>query len=172
MTAAENGTGARSDDEERPAEEATGSTLTVGELAHAAARGAIAAAAMTGMRTLTQDLGLVKESPPQAILRRRARGLIRHVPRNRRRTVLELFHWSYGAAGGAVYGALPDGLRRQAWSGPAYGAAVWLGFELGIAPVLGLPHARRARPVERATLLADHLLYGFVLSETHRRPQD
>ena len=47
-----------------------------------------------------------------------------------------------------------------------YGLVVWLGFELGIAPVLGLSQAKRARPVDRLALAADHLLYGLVLTAT------
>jgi hypothetical protein len=43
---------------------------------------------------------------------------------------------------------------------------VWLGFELGIAPVLGLSQAKRMRVVDRLALAADHLLYGLVLSGT------
>jgi hypothetical protein len=46
---------------------------------------------------------------------------------------------------------------------------VWLGFELGIAPLLGLSQAKRLRLAERGALAADHLLYGLVLSE-RRRP--
>ena len=52
-----------------------------------------------------------------------------------------------------------------------YGLVVWLGFELGIAPVLGLSQAKRVRPVDRLALAADHVLYGLVLSEMRRRPQ-
>jgi hypothetical protein len=74
------------------------------EIVHAAARGAIAAMAMTGMRTVTKDLGL--------------------------------------------------------------------GFETGIAPVLGLRQAKRVRLAERIAFAADHLLYGLVLSEFRRRPQE
>ncbi|MBA2262043.1 MAG: hypothetical protein H0W03_05175 [Solirubrobacterales bacterium] len=29
-----------------------------------------------------------------------------------------------------------------------------------------------ATPIERALLAADHALYGFVLNEGHRRPQE
>ena len=43
---------------------------------------------------------------------------------------------------------------------------VWLGFELGIAPALGLSQAKRVRPVDRLALAADHVLYGLVLSAT------
>jgi hypothetical protein len=153
------------------AEAATGS-LGPGELAHAGLRGAVAAMAMTGMRTFTEDVGLLEESPPKAIARQRARGLLRKVPSGRRRAAVEVAHWSYGAVGGVAFGALPDSLRRQPWAGPAYGVIVWLGFELGIAPALGLSQASKPRPVERAALAADHLLYGLVLSETRRQPRE
>lgn len=142
-----------------------------GEVAHAAMRGAVAAMAMTGMRAVTVNLGLVDESPPRAILRQRSKGLYRMVSRRRRRVATELAHWSYGAAGGAAFGALPDSLRRRRWAGPVYGLAVWLSFELGIAPALGLKQAKRVRPVESAALAADHLLYGLVLSEMRPRSE-
>jgi hypothetical protein len=143
-----------------------------GEIAHAAFRGAVAAAAMTGMRALTVSAGLVEETPPKAIIRQRAEGLIRRAPRRRRRAVIEAIHWSYGAAGGAVFGAMPASIRRRRWSGPVYGLAVWLGFEAGIAPALGLSQAKHPRPVERLALAADHVLYGLVLSEMRARPRD
>lgn len=128
--------------------------------------------AMSGMRTVTTRFGLVGETPPRAIIRQRAGVLLRRVPRERRQGAIEIFHWTYGAGGGVVFGLLPEGVRRAAWAGPVYGLVLWAGFELAIAPVLGLKQAKRARPVERLALAADHLLYGFVLSETRRRPQD
>ena len=143
-----------------------------GEIAHASLRGAIAAMAMTGMRAFTVHIGVVDETPPRAIFRQRARGLLGKAPRRRRRAAMELTHWSYGAAGGAVFGALPDSVRRRAWAGPIYGLLVWLAFELGLAPMLGLEQARRVRLTDRLGLAADHLLYGFVLSETRRRPRE
>jgi uncharacterized membrane protein YagU involved in acid resistance len=86
--------------------------------------------------------------------------------------VIELLHWSYGAAGGAGFALLPKRVRQgPRWAGPLYGLVHWLFFELVLAPVLGLSHAKRVRPVERAGLAADHLLYGFVLSETRARPR-
>jgi hypothetical protein len=139
---------------------------------HAALRGGVAAMAMTGMRVLTTELGLVSEPPPQAIFRQRARGLLRLAPRRHRRAVIELAHWGYGAGGGAAFALLPRGLRERAWAGPAYGLAVWLSFEAVLAPLLGLAQSKKPRPAERAALAADHLLYGFVLSEFRRRPRD
>jgi hypothetical protein len=141
------------------------------EVAHAGVRGAIAAMAMTGMRTLTGNLGLVERPPPHAIIRQRAASLLRRIPRRRRRSAIELAHWSYGAVGGIAFALLPEPMRRQPWAGPIYGLALWLGFEAGLAPALGLEQAGKLRPTERVTLAADHLLYGLVLSEIRRRPQ-
>ena len=150
----------------------SGSDERTSEVAHAGARGVVGAMAMTGMRVFTRDLGIVKQTPPEAIAKQRAHGLIRRVPRNRRRATVELAHWGYGAVGGAGFGLLPQSLRRRAWAGPVYGLVAWLGFELGVAPLLGLKQAKRLRPVERAALAVDHLLYGLVLSEGRRRPQE
>jgi hypothetical protein len=136
-----------------------------------AARGVVGAMAMTGMRVITTELGLVEQTPPQAMSRQRARGLrrlVRRVPRRQRRGVIEAAHWAVGAGGGAAFGALPPELRRRPWAGPAYGLLVWLSFELGVAPALGLSQAKRVRAIDRLALAADHLLYGAVLSTTHR----
>ncbi len=142
------------------------------EVLHAAGRGVVAAMAMTGMRALTVNIGIVEQTPPQAIFRQKARGLMALVPRKKRRAAIELFHWGYGAGGGVAYALLPDGLRRQPWAGPVYGLVIWLGFELGIAPALGLKQSKELRPVDRAGLAADHLLYGLVLNEGRERPQE
>lgn len=147
-------------------------SLNPGVLAHGGLRGAVAAMAMTGMRTLTAGIGLVGETPPEAIFRQRGRRLVKKVPRKRRKAMLEGLHMGYGTLGGMGFAALPDEVRRKAWLGPLFGVGVWLSFELGIAPLLGLRQARKRRPVERAALAGDHLLYGFVLSETRRRPQE
>jgi hypothetical protein len=139
---------------------------------HASLRGVVAAMAMSGMRAFTVSAGLVRETPPRAIIRKEARGLLNKVPRKRRRAAVELVHWAYGAAGGAGFGMLPDEVRRRAWSGPLYGLALWFGFEAGLAPVLGLRHAKRPRVAEQVALASDHLLYGLVLSEARRRPRE
>lgn len=128
--------------------------------------------AMTGMRTFTKNAGIVGEAPPDAIFRQRARGLIRKVPRKRRRATVELAHWSYGAAGGVLFAALPEDVRRRAWAGPIYGLAVWAGFEAVLAPGLGLAQATERRLAERVAFAIDHLLYGLVLSQTRRVTSD
>ena len=84
---------------------------------------------------------------------------------------IELAHWSFGAAAGSASGCCPT-RSAAGLGGPACGLAVWLGFELGVAPALGLPARQAPRPAERAAIVADHLLYGFVLSEFRARPQE
>jgi hypothetical protein len=146
---------------------------TGAEVAHAAMRGAVGAMAMSGLRTFTKDVGLVRQTPPEAIARqRRAGGVLRYVPRARRRAAVELLHWSVGVVGGGIFGALPDGLKRQPWFGPAYGIGILLSFDFGIAPLLGLKQIKHPKPLEQGALIADHLLYGLVLSEMRRRPRD
>src|SRR5665811_2383635 len=113
----------------------------VGDVLSGVACGTVGAMAMTGMRVITSELGLVEQTPPQALSRQRARGvraLLRRAPRKQRRGVVEAAHWAFGAGGGAAFGALPRPMRRSPWAGPGYGLVVWLGFELGIAPVLVL----------------------------------
>ncbi len=146
----------------------------MGDVLSGAACGSVGAMAMTGMRVITTELGLVEQTPPQAVSRQRARGirtLLRRAPRKQRRGMIEAAHWAFGAGGGAAFGALPRELRRHPWAGPVYGLVVWLGFELGIAPTLGLSQAKHVRPIDRLALAADHLLYGLVLSATRPTPR-
>lgn len=139
------------------------------DIAHAAARGTIAAMAMTGARTVTQSLGLLPASPPESVLQRSAGRYMRGRTTKRAREIrIQAAHWAYGAFGGAVFGSLPDRVRRRAWAGPIYGVVLWFAFEAAIAPLLRL---HRERTPERLALLADHLIYGLVLSEIRRRPQ-
>ncbi len=151
---------------------ALGSRL--GDVLSGAACGVVGAMAMTGMRVLTTELGLVEQTPPQALGRQRARGvraLLQRAPRKQRRGLTEAAHWAFGAGGGAAFGVLPRTMRRRRWAGPIYGLLVWLGFEAGIAPALGLSQAKRVRLLDRLALAADHLLYGLVLSATRPSTQ-
>jgi hypothetical protein len=128
--------------------------------------------AMTGMRTFTADLGLVRETPPQSIAKkRRPTGVLSYVPKSRRRAFVEVMHWSVGVAGGAIFGAFPDVLRRAPWFGPVYGVGILLSYDLGVAPVLGLKQSRRPNATEQAALIADHLVYGLILSGGERASQ-
>lgn len=141
------------------------------EFLHAALRGTIAAMSMTGMRTFAGESGVLGQTPPQLVIGEGAPRLIAAVPARRRRAVVELFHWCYGAGGGIAYRVLPARLRRSASSGPVFGMALWLTFRLLVAPALGLRSERDRTNTETAALITDHLLYGLVLGEIRARPR-
>ena len=143
------------------------------ELLRAAARGVLGAMAMTGVRRVTTDLGLVRKPPPERIA---TEGIPRlGIPRLFARlapehpeTVIELCHWGVGAVGGIGFRIFPASLRGRRWTGPAYGLAILAAFETAIAPGLGI--AARDRTVsERLALAGDHLVYGIVLGRERKR---
>jgi hypothetical protein len=141
-------------------------------IVHAKFRGIVGAMAMTGMRVFAQHAGLIREDPPSRLTRKRARGLLRLVPRKRRRVVVELVHWGMGGVFGIVFGLLPESIRSKRWSGPLYGVLVWLGFDSVLAPALGLTERNWPHGRERAVFVADHVLFGLVLSEQRARPPE
>lgn len=131
-------------------------------MARAAARGLVAAMAMTGTRRVTQNLGLLEQAPPEAIDEKLP--VTSALSPERREVVIELAHWSYGAVAGAAFGSLSDRARWHPAAGPAYGLGIWLVFELGIAPALGLQYAEERKAAGRLMLALDHLLYGVVVA--------
>jgi hypothetical protein len=136
----------------------------VTEAGRSAVRGVVAAMAMTGLRRMTTGLGLLRQPPPDLVAEEAAPGLFGRVPPERREEAIELAHWAFGAAAGAVFGLLPDAARRPVWAGPAYGVGIWLGFETAVAPALGLSGQQRWGLSDRAALVADHVLYGLVVA--------
>lgn len=140
------------------------------EVSRSAARGAVGAMAMTGVRTFAGALGIVEETPPEAIAKEAVAGLLSAVPPQRREAAIEFLHWAVGAGGGALFGLVPAAVRKRPWAGPAYGLAMWFGFESMVAPALGLGRHREPRAAERLVLAADHVLYGLILSGIHHRP--
>ena len=133
-------------------------------VARAGLRGLVGAMAMSGMRRTTTSLGLLEKVPPEEILGEEIPEVVRALPEDRKTVVVELMHWTYGAAAGAVFGLLPDRVRRARGAGPIYGLVVWLGFELVIGPALGVSSARRHSVASRSALAADHVLYGIVVA--------
>lgn len=139
------------------------------DAAEGAMRGVIGALAMTGMRQFAADVGLIEKTPPEAIADD-APGMMAKVPQDKRKAAVLGIHCAVGAAGGVGYGILPDPVRQKAWSGPLWGLAIWVSYEAGVAQVLGLKHGYDMPASERATIMADHLLYGYVLAQTQKRP--
>lgn len=127
---------------------------------------------MTGMRNLAKGLGLIQSTPPERIVahvENEMPRLLGRIPERRRQATIELLHWAYGAGGGAAFSLLPAGLRRQSWSGPAYGVLAWAGFATMLQPLLALP-AGHGDARDKAVFLVDHLLYGVVVAGRLRPP--
>ena len=143
-----------------------------GDVGHATVRGVVGAMAMSGVRNITSEIGLIRDPPPVALAKRASKTRLRRVPKRLRRPVVELLHWQVGAVGGATFAVLPDQLRKQAWAGPVWGVLIQSSFGLVIAPALGLKQAKRPSTREQAALLVDHLLYGYVLSDLPRGRRD
>jgi hypothetical protein len=127
--------------------------------------GAVGAMAMTGLRQVTTGLGLVQRTPPEAAVQTAAPE-VGQMPPGERKATIEVVHVIYGAAGGAFYGLLPDVIRRRTIVGLAYGAGAWTVFETFVAPRIG--QEQEGGGSQQAALLADHLLYGAVLSRMAR----
>jgi len=84
-------------------------------------------------------------------------------PETRERAVWSA-HLLYGAAAGAVYGALMPRPSRPA-RGAAFGLGVWLGSYLGWLPLTGLmPPAHREPARRNALMIAAHLVWGAALA--------
>src|SRR4051794_24025703 len=110
-----------------------------------AAGGLIGAMAMTGMRRLTTELGLVGQPPPDALAEHAAPGLLARLPGGSAAAAVELAHWTYGVGGGVLFGALPALLRRRRLSGPTYGLLSWAMYEAVIGPRRDLARAQQPR---------------------------
>lgn len=142
-------------------------TLVAGAL-----HGVVGAMSMTGSRTLASELGLLAAgTPPERVASEGTPQLLRPVPRRLRPAAIDLMHLAYGAAGGAVYAALPRRWRERPYMGQAFGTVLWLTYLAGIAPLLGLHVERRRGLREWAVLAADHWLYGAVVSRTGASPR-
>jgi hypothetical protein len=133
-------------------------------IGRASARGLVAAMAMTGFRRVSSNLGLLESAPPEEIVGRKAGSVLRRVSPRRREAIIELAHWSYGGAGGAAFGLLPNAVKKHPAAGPVYGLGTWLFFEVVLEPLLGLNFPRRRKIATRTMLVLDHILYGVVVA--------
>ena len=82
------------------------------EVLHAAFRGIVAAMAMTGMRRLTVNLGIVEQTPPDAILGQKARGLMERLLRIS--SPLGLYAEEFDAPTGRHLGNFPQAFSHLA----------------------------------------------------------
>jgi|SRR5262245_10450953 len=105
--------------------------------------------------------------PPRRITERAAKTVDAHDDMNepQKEAATAVAHFGYGAAAGAVYGAvsplMPFG---PICDGVAYGLGVWAGSYLGLMPALGLhPAATREQVGRNALMIGAHIVWGAAL---------
>lgn len=137
----------------------------------AALRGAIAGLAATAPMTLAMAL-MHRQLPPHeryplppseitAVAEREALG--RDLDPETHAAATLAAHFGYGAATGAIYGALA-GERPGPASGAGFGLLVWAGSYMGLLPALGVLRPATEHPARRtALMIAAHLVWGAAL---------
>ncbi|MER5217943.1 hypothetical protein ABT063_47470 [Streptomyces sp. NPDC002838] len=137
---------------------------TWSSISRAGVRGLVAAMAMTGSRTVAAGIAPGERTPPEAIVEKQAPALFSRLDKHHRKAVTELLHWVYGAGGGVAFGLLPARIRQFPGTGVVYGLTFWLGFEMGVAPMLGIEQVKHRKVVWRVVIALDHVLYGVVVA--------
>ncbi|HZQ69621.1 MAG TPA: DUF1440 domain-containing protein [Terriglobales bacterium] len=81
-----------------------------------------------------------------------------------------MVHYGFGAAMGAIYGALAEHKRRhRVADGALFGAALFLGADELAVPALGLSQSPAENSLsQHSSALGAHLVYGVTLELTRR----
>ena len=134
--------------------------------------GALAGLAATAPMTLAMKLmheQLPREEqyplPPRQVTEGFAEkaGVSEHLDEEEREAATWASHFAYGAACGALYGALSGGRldEHPLAAGAGFGLAVWAGSYLGWLPAAGVISPATEHPARRnALMIAAHLVWG------------
>jgi hypothetical protein len=112
--------------------------------------------------------------PPRQITMRMAEfaGIEDDLDEPERKTATLLSHFGYGAATGAIYGAVGQRLLPGPAGGVAFGLAVWAASYLGWLPAANiLPPATRTPARRNALMIAAHLVWGLTLGAATEKLQ-
>ena len=85
-------------------------------------------------------------------------------------TMGTLLHYGFGMSMGALYGAVAEfAPQTTAGAGTLFGAAVWLGADEGVTPMLGLSKSASEYPFSiHASAFASHIVYGLAAEGVRR----
>jgi hypothetical protein len=121
---------------------------------------------MTVVMAIAKHLGVMRAPhPPEQITARTALETTGSAPRGPVRVSALLAHLGFGAAAGAVFGAVAGRRADHLASGAAFGTTVWIVSYCGWIPALDLmPRPTRDEPGRAATMIAAHLVYGTTLA--------
>jgi hypothetical protein len=144
------------------------------ELFIGALSGMIGALAMTGIRTLLVETGMVSEPLPHKVERRLALriGIADQMGAHYEDLLAQGQHLALGATFGAGYSLLRHRLNLPSSGGPLYGLFVYAVNVAGLGPALDLNRTPwRDDPPDVARQIFIHLIYGLVTAQAIRRLQ-
>jgi hypothetical protein len=137
--------------------------------------GLYGAAAMSVLRLGLHRAGLIDKMVPQAVEEWISERLIIDPPGGQagHHVADQLLHLAYGASLGALAGPMLSGreARGGLWRGAAFGLASWAFGMLVLVPALRVARpAWRAGPLENATNIAVHLVFGWAIQLVVEEP--
>ena len=108
------------------------------------------------------------QTPPSVALAEQVAG--HSLPESQRRAAMHGIHWGFGAAAGAIYGAMVEvEPSLGAWKGAAFGIAVNKLTHESLLPKMGLSAPKDEQPAqERISEWVTHAVYG-IFTDTVRR---
>jgi putative membrane protein len=108
------------------------------------------------------------QTPPPVVLAEQMAG--RPLPPAQQQTAMHGIHWGFGAAAGAVYGALVEiEPTLGAWRGAAFGLTLNKLTHESILPRMGLSRPKEAQPTqERISEWVTHVVYGIFTDSVRR----
>ena len=112
--------------------------VTIPRLAVGALGGAAATLPMSAVMFGAQKLGVLPVLPPEHITHDAMSEAGIHLDEGSRNVLSTISHVAYGAASGAVYGAVVPTGAQGVGTGIAFGVGVYAGSYLGLLPALGL----------------------------------
>ena len=146
--------------------------------------GALAGLAATGPMTLAMKLmheQLPREEqyplPPRQVAEGLAEkaGVNEHLDEEEREAATWVSHFAFGAAAGALYGAVAGERldEHPVLAGAGFGLAVWAGSYLGWLPAAGILSSATKHPARRnALMIAAHVIWGATTGVALERLSD
>ena len=133
--------------------------------------GLIGGLAGAGAKVLAEQIfppRIQGQTPPTIVLAEQVAG--HSLPNAERLAALQSIHWGFGAAAGAVYGALVEvEPSLGAWRGAAFGLTLNKLTHESILPRMGLARPKEEQPTqERISEWVTHAVYG-IFTESVRR---
>jgi putative membrane protein len=136
-----------------------------------AVAGMIGGLAGAGAKMLAEKIfppRVAGQTPPPVALAEQIAG--HPLPEAQRRAAMHGIHWGFGAAAGAVYGAMVEvEPSLGAWKGAAFGLTLNKLTHESLLPKMGLSAPREEQPAqERISEWVTHAIYG-IFADTVRR---